>query len=81
MAFVALQLALSAWGGIARPSLITALVGLAMGAAGVTLFWSMGLRRESVAARLVILVPIVLSVVLAVALMLDGDFRRAGIRG
>jgi|GEM_PF-5061127 len=71
------QLVLSAReGSMARPSLIVALVGLAMLAAGVTLVWSMGLRRQSLGPRLIILVPIVLMVTLVVALMLDGDFRR-----
>lgn len=81
MACVAGQLALSDAGGWGRPALITALAGLAMVAIGVSLLWSLGLRRESIGTRLVIAVPIVLSVLLVVALMLESDFRRLGARG
>lgn len=82
MVCVAAELALCEWGGgVSRPLMITALAGLAIAAVGVILSWSMSLRRESIAARLVIAVPIVLSVALVVALMLDSDFRRLGARG
>ena len=62
-----------------HPALITALVALATLAVGVSLFWSMELRRERVAVRLMIGVPIVLSVVVTVALMLDAHFRGHGL--
>jgi hypothetical protein len=79
MACVGAELALCEWGGaVRRPLLITALAGLAIVAVALILMWSMGLRRESIAARLVIAVPIVLSVALVVALMLDSDVRRFG---
>ena len=64
-----------------RPGLITALVALATLAVGVSLFWSMELRRERVAVRLMIGVPIVLCVVVTVALMLDSHFRGPGLGG
>jgi hypothetical protein len=51
------------------------MVGLAVIAVGVGLFWSMGLAREPFGPRLVIAVPLVLSVVLAVVLMLETDFH------
>jgi hypothetical protein len=62
-----------------RPALITAIVGLAAVAVGVALFWSMGLVHEGLGLRLLIAVPLVLSVVLVVVLILETHFHaRAG---
>lgn len=81
MGLVAAQMVLAFWGGgIAQPLLVTATIGLGIGAAAVTMLWSMGLRHESLTARLMIAAPIVLSVGLAVVLMLDANFRRWEIR-
>jgi hypothetical protein len=66
---------------ISRPALITMLVGLMLVAVGVSLFWSMGLRHERIAVRLIVLVPIGLSVALTVVLMLDTQFRGPGLMG
>jgi hypothetical protein len=54
---------------------ITAMVGLASAGVFVSLGYSMGLRRERAALRLILLVPLALCVLLVVALMLDGSFR------
>lgn len=59
----------------ARPAVITAIVGLAATAVLVSLVWSMGLARESLALRLVAAVPFALSVALIVVLMLESKFR------
>lgn len=61
----------------ARPALITAIVGLAALAVLVSLVWSMGLARESLALRLIAAVPLVLSVAMIVVLMLEGKYRAA----
>ena len=61
----------------ARPALITAVSGLAGLAVLVSLAWSMGLARESLALRLIAAVPLVLSVGLIVVLMLESKYRAA----
>jgi predicted neutral ceramidase superfamily lipid hydrolase len=58
-----------------RPALITAMVGLAVVAVAVALFSSMGLAREGLGPRLLMAVPLVLSVALAVVLMLENHFQ------
>lgn len=63
----------------ARPAVITAITGLAGLAVLVSLAWSMGLARESLALRLIAAVPLVLSAALIVVLMLEARFR-AGAR-
>jgi hypothetical protein len=76
---VALALSAGAIAGVTRPVLITGIVGLAGVAIGASLFWSMGLVRESIALRLIAAVPVLLSILLVVVLILDADFRaRAG---
>lgn len=59
----------------ARPALITAVTGLAGLAVLVSLAWSMGLARESLALRLIAAVPLVLSAALIVVLMLESKHR------
>ena len=62
-----------------RASIITAIVGFALIAVGVSVVWSMGLGREAFGLRIVAAVPIVLSVALVVVLILEANFRaRAG---
>lgn len=63
---------------VSRPVLITMLAALTMVAVATTLFWSMDLGGQSLDVRLVILVPIVLSVLFIVALMLDTHVRGPG---
>jgi len=58
-----------------RPAIITAITGLAGVAVLVSLAWSMGLARESLALRLIAAVPLVLSVALIVVLMLESKYR------
>ena len=80
MAAMAVALILALGPGLAwsRAALITALTALALLMVGVSLFGSMGLRREAVSIRLVILVPLALTVAITVALMLDAHFRGPG---
>lgn len=59
----------------ARPALITAITALAGIAVLVSLAWSMGLARESLALRLIAGIPLGLSVALIVVLMLEYRFR------
>ncbi len=62
--------------------LITVLVGWVGIAVSTSLYWSMGLGRESRALRCVAALPFLLSILLIVALMLDADFRgRTGMLG
>lgn len=76
---VALTLSTASIVELARPVLIAAVVGFAGIAVAASLFWSMGLARESIGLRCMAAVPILLSILLVVALMLDADFRgRAG---
>lgn len=58
-----------------RPAIITAITGLAAVAVLVSLAWSMGLARESLALRLIAGIPLGLSVALIVVLMLEYRFR------
>lgn len=76
---VALVLALGPELAWSRAALITALTALALLTVGVSLFWSMGLRREPLSIRLVILVPLALALAITVALMLDAHFRGPGL--
>ena len=82
MAALGVELVLSLGPGLpwSRAALITALTALAVLTLGVALFWSMGLRREPLSIRLVILVPLALTLVITVALMLDAHVRGPGLR-
>lgn len=76
---VALVLALGPGLAWSQAALITSLTALALLMVGVSLFESMGLRREPLSIRLVILVPLALTLVITVALMLDAHFRGPGL--
>lgn len=65
----------------ARPAVITAITGLAGLAVLVSLAWSMGLARESLALRLIAGIPLGLSVALIVVLMLEYRFRAGHVLG
>jgi hypothetical protein len=57
-----------------RPVLITATVGLAAIAIAVSLLWSMGLAHEASGLRMLIAVPLALSIALTVVLLLEAHF-------
>lgn len=73
-ACAALELGLAASGlsGTALAACLLALVALAVGA---SLFESMNLRRERAPLRAIILVPLGLSILAAVALIIEGAYR------
>ena len=58
-----------------RPALITAIVGLAVLAMGVSLVWSMGLGAEPRGFRLVMIIPVAFACVTAVVLILEADWQ------
>jgi hypothetical protein len=60
----------------ARPALITVIFGLAAIAVGASLFWSMGLVDEALGLRMVVALPILLSVLLVVTLILEANVHR-----
>ena len=80
MAAMAVALLLALGPGLAwsQAALITSLTALTLLTVGVSLFWSMDLRREALSIRLVILVPLALILAITVALMLDAHFRGSG---
>lgn len=65
----------------ARPAIITAITALAGIAVLVSLAWSMGLARESLALRLIAGIPLGLSAALIVVLMLEYRFRAGHVLG
>ena len=67
----------SASSGLERPARITALLGLAGIAVGLSFLQAMGFKRESLVSRAVIVVPVVFCVAVTVVLMLDAHTRRA----
>ena len=76
---VALEL-LVATSGLNRTLVTTLLFGLAAVSVGITLWLSMGLRRESLALRALIAVPLALSLALTIVLVLEAEFRRQMVR-
>ena len=76
---VALEL-LVATSGLPRTVVVTALFALAAIAVGVSLWLSMGLRRESLALRAIIAVPLALSLLTTIVLLLEAEFRRQMVR-
>jgi len=76
---VALEL-LVATSGLSRTIVMTLLFALAAIAVGVSLWLSMGLRRESPALRAIIAVPLALSLAATIVLLLESEFRRQMVR-
>jgi len=76
---VALEL-LVALSGLNRAVVTTLLFALAALAVGLSLWLSMGLRRESPALRAIIAIPLALAVVTTIVLLLESEFRRQLVR-
>lgn len=76
---VALEL-LVATSGLNRTVVIAALFGLAAIAVAVSLWLSMGLRRESLALRAIIAIPLALALATTIVLVLEAEFRRQMVR-
>ena len=66
--------------GLNRTVVISTLFGLAAIAVAVSLWLSMGLRRESLALRAIIVIPLALALATTIVLVLEADFRRQMVR-
>lgn len=76
---VALEL-LVATSGLSRTVIMTILFGLAAIAVAISLWLSMGLRRESLALRAIMAAPLALALATTIVLILEADFRRQMVR-